>query len=86
MTAARGKADAGERAALNAAADILDRLPTVLAATRKARGLTQEAAAAQLGVNRQAVTRWENRYRFPQTRATVVRVMRWLAEDPEDWS
>lgn len=81
MTAARGTAglDAEERAALALAADILDRFPAVFAATRVARGLSQEAAAAQLGVDRQTVQRWESGKFFPQSAATVCAVLRWLA-------
>ena len=35
------------------------KLPEKIVALRKSRGLSQEALAEQLGVSRQAVSRWE---------------------------
>jgi DNA-binding transcriptional regulator YiaG len=83
MTAA-ALPDADERAALNLAADVLDRLPTVFAGTRRARGLSQEAAAEILGVSLATVRRWESRERFPMGRGVVTAVLRWTAEPTEE--
>lgn len=86
MTAARGDAlpGADERAALLLAANVLDRLPTVLAGTRRARGLSQEAAAEQFGVSLATVRRWESRERFPMGRGVVIAVLRWIAQPPAE--
>ncbi len=69
---------ADDRAALETAADILVRLPTVLAAERIRRGLSQEAAAEQIGVDRQTVSRWETRWAHPRW-STLPALLRWLA-------
>jgi DNA-binding transcriptional regulator YiaG len=81
MTAARGAdlPDTDERAALLLAADILDRLPAMIAGTRRARGLSQEAVAEHLGVSLATVRRWESGARFPQGQAAVA-VLRWITQ------
>ncbi len=69
---------ADDRAALNRAADIFARLPTVMVAERRRRGLSQQAAAHQIGVDRQSISHWESRRSWPQGRH-VPAVLRWLA-------
>ena len=70
--------NAADRAALAFAADILGRLPDVLTAELRRRGLSQEAAAGQIGVDRQSVNRWAGGRRMPSA-PDVGKVFRWLA-------
>lgn len=70
---------AADRAALLLAADILAQLPAALAGTRTARGLSQAAAARELGVNRQTFGRWETGTYHPEG-AVMGAVLRWLAQ------
>lgn len=68
-----------ERAALELAADVLDALPTVLRGECVRRGLSQETAAGQIGVDRQTVNRWIRGRTRPDV-ADVVLIFRWLAK------
>lgn len=67
-----------DRAALALAADVLDTLPAVLAGELARRGLTQEAGAAQVGVNRQTMFRWLSGRNRPDAPGAVL-LFRWLA-------
>lgn len=73
--------NAADRAALTLAADVLDRLPSVLLAELGRRGVSQTKAAEQMGVDRQTVNRWINRRATPYAR-DAARAFRWLAEPP----
>lgn len=67
-----------DRAALTLAADVLDTLPTVLAGELARRGLSQEAGAAQVGVDRQTMFRWASGRNRPDAPGAVL-LFRWLA-------
>lgn len=68
-----------DRAVLALAADVLDHLPTVLAGECARLGLSQEAAAGEIGVDRQTVNRWIKGRTRPDV-ADVVLIFRWLAK------
>lgn len=68
-----------DRAALALAADVIDALPTVLLAELGRRDITQAAAAAQVGVDRQTVNRWV-RGRARPFAPELVLIFRWLAD------
>jgi hypothetical protein len=67
-----------DRAALTLAADILDTLPLVLAGELARRGLSQEAGAEQIGVDRQTMNRWIAGRNRPDAPGVVL-LFRWLA-------
>lgn len=62
-------------------AEVIGHLPLLLREARRARGLTQRAAASQLGMSFSTISRMENGEDCALSNATAV--LRWLDQTPK---